>query len=37
MTKAHALQGATANTTWKQAPTRTIKAGGVTFAFGGNP
>jgi pimeloyl-ACP methyl ester carboxylesterase len=32
MTKAHAPEGA-ADTTWKHTPTRTIKAGGVEFAY----
>jgi pimeloyl-ACP methyl ester carboxylesterase len=32
MTKAHAPEGA-ADTTWKRTPTRTVKAGGVEFAY----
>jgi pimeloyl-ACP methyl ester carboxylesterase len=33
MTAAHAPTGAISNTTWKNAPTQTINAGGVEFAY----
>src|SRR3954453_20912454 len=33
MTTASALTGAASNTTWPQAPTQTITAGGVEFAY----